>query len=251
MIYFNKKKIEQQVNALNWYHTIDLGRGIVTPGHYDLYKYLEHYHLPTKLKGKTALDIGAASGFFSFELEKRGAKVTATELPDWMAHDFGPNYQPDSTIEKLEQYLHEPFDLAKRVLHSKVELVKTNIYNISPDLLGMFDLVFCSSVLLHLTDPIKALWNIFSVTKTLAVICTAIDNISETEPFARFFGQNGGTTWWLPNRTCLETMVRTAGFESVDWLSTFQMDYRDGRSGHTCGVLHAWKTKEKILNINR
>jgi hypothetical protein len=40
----------------------------------------------------TVLDIGAASGFFSFEMERRGGLVIATDLPSMPDHDFGPVY---------------------------------------------------------------------------------------------------------------------------------------------------------------
>lgn len=241
-MFFNRKKIEEQVNSLEWYHTIDLGRGILTPGHYDHRQYLDNYGLPEDLKGKKVLDIGAASGFFSFEMEKRGAEVTATDLQSWMDHDFGPNYTPDRPIEELERYLHEPFDLAKRVLKSKVNKIEINIHDISSDRLGTFDLVFCSSVLLHITDPIKALWCIYNVTQDMAIIETSLYKDDSRESRALFYGHHGGTTWWLPNRACLESMVQNAGFDSFKWQSEFRLDYRDGRPGNDCGVIHAWKT---------
>src|SRR5262245_59022582 len=63
-----------------WYHCIDLGNGIVTDGDYDMTQYLAHYGFPDDLHGKRVLDVGRASGFFSFEFERRGADVTATEI---------------------------------------------------------------------------------------------------------------------------------------------------------------------------
>jgi len=86
------QRIQEQVDSLSWYHTLELGQGVVTPGIYDHRPFLPFYGLPCRLVGQTALDIGAASGFFTFEMERRGAKVTATDLPEWMAHDFGPHY---------------------------------------------------------------------------------------------------------------------------------------------------------------
>jgi tRNA (mo5U34)-methyltransferase len=74
-------EVKRLVKSLDWYHTIDLGQGIITPGSYDHRSYLQFYGLPEDLAGKTALDIGAGSGFFAFEMERRGAKVTATDLP--------------------------------------------------------------------------------------------------------------------------------------------------------------------------
>jgi len=168
------EKIKKEIDSLIWYHTLDLGEGLITPGIYDHRPYLKYYGIPEDLKGKRVLDIGAASGFFTFELERRGAQVVATELPSWLDHDVGPGYVPDRPLEVLEQYLHQPFLFAKKVLGSKAKLKKINIYELSPKKIGMFDLVFCGSLLLHLTDPIQALWRIASVTKEVAIIATAI-----------------------------------------------------------------------------
>ncbi len=188
------QEMERQVAALEWYHTIDLGNGIVTPGHYDHRPYLQYYGLPDDLTGKTALDIGTASGFFALEMERRGAVVIATDLPEWMSHDFGPVYQPDKTPEEGRLYLHEPFALARSVLGSKVEKRELNIYDLSPKTIGTFDLVFCGSLLLHLTDPVRALWRIRGVTRGLAIIATAICPLPTSEPLALFMGHHRGDT---------------------------------------------------------
>src|SRR5690349_11667558 len=106
------KDVAALISTVPWYHSIDMGDGIVTPGHYDHRPYLHYYGIPENLSGKKVIDIGAASGFFSFECERRGAQVTATDLPTWFEHDFGPNYRPDHTVESGQTYLHEPFDIA-------------------------------------------------------------------------------------------------------------------------------------------
>jgi tRNA (mo5U34)-methyltransferase len=228
------------VNSLEWYHTLDLGNGLLTPGHYDHRDYLKYFGIPDDLSGKRALDIGAASGYFSFEMEKRGAEVVAIDLPRWMGHDFGLHYKPDRTLKELESYLDEPFKLAKHVLGSKVKMRKLNIYEISPKKLGFFDLVFCGSLLLHLTDPIKALWRIRSVTRDMAIIATGIHKDENAKPLALFSGLSGGTTWWLPNKRCLEEMVASAGFKKWEIFSEFRMDFRDGGQGHHTCVIKAW-----------
>ena len=236
------KELKRQVASLVWYHSIDLGHDIVTPGYFDHRPFLDYYGLPKDLSGKTALDIGAASGFFSFDLEKRGAKVTATDLPAWMNHDFGPVYQPDKSPDEGRRYLHDPFALAKRVLGSQVEKREINIYDISPQTMGTFDLVFCGSVLLHLTDPIKALWQIASVTREMAIIATVIHQDVDSEPLALFMGHHKTASWWIPNRRCFEIMVQNAGFKSWEWVSEFRLDFRDGRPGLYHGVIRAWNT---------
>jgi tRNA (mo5U34)-methyltransferase len=232
------------IDSLTWYHTIDLGHSIVTPGIYDHRPYLHHYGLPDDLLGKSVLDIGAASGFFAFEFERRGAQVTATELPRWFDHDFGPNYRPDQTEETGQRYLHQPLEVAKAVLGSQITQKQLTIYDISPETVGMFDIVFCGSLLVHLTDPIKALWNIASVTREKTIIATVIMPDKEPRPLALMHGQMSGDSWWLPNRACLESLAACAGFVGIEWVSEFGLDFRDGSPGPYHGVLHAHKTTD-------
>lgn len=239
-------KIKRTINELPWYHTIDLGDGLVTPGIYDHRSYLHYYGFPTDLTDKRVLDVGAASGFFSFELERRGARVTALDLPRWMDHDFGPLYQFDNSLEEAEHYLHDPLEFAKSILDSSVEKHLLNLYDLSPKKVGTFDLVFCGSVLLHLTDPIKALWQIQSVTKGAAIIATALIDDHHQEPVARFVGHHDGMSWWFPNRACLERMVQAAGFAGWEWVSEFRLDYGDGRPGHNHGVIRAWNNRDEV-----
>jgi tRNA (mo5U34)-methyltransferase len=230
------------VQSVIWYHTIDLGNGLVTPGIYDHRPYLRCYRLPEQLYGKRVLDVGAASGFFSFELERRGAQVTATDLPTWLDHDFAPNYQFDLTPEEAQSYLHQPFEIAKTALGSQVQRQFINIYDITPKTTGMFDLVFCGSVLIHLTDPLKALWNIASVTQEKAIIATVISEIETDHPTATLLGHYRGDAWWAPTRRCLELMAVAAGFVGVEWIGEFTIDYRNGERGPYHGVIHAYKT---------
>lgn len=236
--------LEELVKSVEWYHTVDLGNGLVTPGFFDHRPYLSYYRIPDDLSGKTVLDIGAASGFFSFEFERRGAQVTATDLPKWFDHDFSPVYRADQTDQGAEVYLHEPFEIARKALGSKVSRKLINIYDISPETMGMFDIVFCGSVLLHLTDPIKALWNIASVTKDKAIIATVIAAEQADRPLAEFIGYKRGDVWWLPTRTTLELIAVSAGFTGIEWVSDFTLFPQNSPAGHYHGVLHAYKTSE-------
>jgi tRNA (mo5U34)-methyltransferase len=234
------RELEKKVNALVWYHTIDLGNGILTPGFYDHRPYLQYYGLPNDLGGKTVLDVGAASGFFSFELERRGAQVTAVDLPAWFDHDFGPCYQPDQTADSGLKYLREPFMLAKNVLNSQVSRIEKSVYDLDPETDGVYDLVFCGSLLLHLTDPMRALWQLKQMTRGLVIIAKAIHVDDGVDPFALFTGHHSGDIWWLPNRLCFERMLQSAGFAGWQWFSEFRLDYQDGRPGIYHAVVHAW-----------
>src|SRR6266705_694068 len=65
--------LKQRVDRIRWWHTIDLGGVVITPGASDNLKTLPKLGLPERLDGKAVLDIGAWDGFFSFEAERRGA----------------------------------------------------------------------------------------------------------------------------------------------------------------------------------
>src|SRR5262245_60846389 len=60
-----------------WYHAVDLGGGLVTPGDYDYRGQVGAFGLPADLSGKRVLDVGSATGFFAFEFERRGAEVVS------------------------------------------------------------------------------------------------------------------------------------------------------------------------------
>lgn len=222
-----------------WYHTIELAPGIVTPGRYDLRALLPLYGLPDDLRGKSALDVGTGSGFFAFELEARGAsRVVATELPDWHAIDKGGGEggrATDWTPGEWSRYLDEPFALACAARGSKVELVRTSVYDLTPEKVGgTFDVVLCASVLVHVSDPVRALAALRAVTRGVTIVATSIDPDPSPIPRAHFLGGPGALAWWAPNRACLELLIATAGYRRSEWISSFELTSVDGvfRSPH-------------------
>lgn len=64
---------QRRVDAVDyWYHCIDVGHGIVTPGQGGGTPWmLDRIGLPADLTGKRVLDIGAWDGFFTFAAEER------------------------------------------------------------------------------------------------------------------------------------------------------------------------------------
>ncbi len=70
-----------RVRELSWYHTLELGPGLVTEGWFDLRPYVGEYGLPERMDGMRVLDIGTWDGFWAFEMERRGADVAAIDLP--------------------------------------------------------------------------------------------------------------------------------------------------------------------------
>src|SRR5258708_15588644 len=65
-----------------WYHSIELPDGTVTDGLISIERLknrVAHMPIPADLHGKRVLDIGAWDGWFSFEMERRGADVVAVD----------------------------------------------------------------------------------------------------------------------------------------------------------------------------
>src|SRR5262245_51325353 len=142
------KSLEEQVAALNWWHKIDLGHGIVTPGPDPTPARLPELQIPHDLTGLSVLDIGAWDGFFSFEAERRGARrVLATDSFCWGQGGWGTK---------------AAFELARRALGSRVEDLDIDPLDLSPDRLGTFDLVLFIGVLYHMRHPLLALERVFS-----------------------------------------------------------------------------------------
>ena len=83
------------VAAQGWFHTIDLGGGLVTDGRDESPRKLGWIGLPSDLRGRSVLDVGAWDGFFSFECERRGAdRVVALDGPASNAPLSGATAEP-------------------------------------------------------------------------------------------------------------------------------------------------------------
>ncbi|MGH9335920.1 MAG: class I SAM-dependent methyltransferase, partial [Vicinamibacteria bacterium] len=138
-----EREIREKIATVrHWYHRIEVAPGITTPGINASGECLELLPLPKDCSGLRALDIGARDGFYSFELERRGADVVAIDYID-----------PNTT----------GFNVAKELLSSKVSCLVDNVYNLTRDRHGAFDVVLFLGTLYHLRDPLLALDRIWDV----------------------------------------------------------------------------------------
>lgn len=240
-------EIRRRVGGFYWYHTIDLGHGITTPGTYDLRPLLGHYGIPESLTGKSVLDVGPGHGFFCFEFERRGAaRVATAELPAWAQHDGSPvlkqQFDRRGIDREADPYLHGALAFAIAARGARIERLFHTVYELSPESVGTFDIVFCASVLLHLTDPLRALFAIRTVTREQAIICTGVDNAVHVRNQSRalFRGTPDGQSFWFPTMKCLEEMALAAGFTRVERVSTFRLKSTDGKFNTPHGTIRAF-----------
>ncbi len=235
-----RRDLQERVDGVPfWFHSIDLGHGVVTPGHKDpaeLGRELDAMALPD-LRGKSVLDIGGWDGFFAFEAERRGAArvgivdhyMWAMDSPGQQAYwrrcrDEGAAPRPYHETE----YWHPDelpgkrgFDLAHEALGSSVEPFVLDFMDCDLDVLGAWDVVLYLGVLYHMEDPLRALRRVASITRELAVVETEAVTIPafEHEAIWRFFPGaelNGDVSnWWAPNVAALEGALAAAGFAAT------------------------------------
>ena len=75
--------LQERVRQTPWFHSIDLGNGVVTPGGKPPAVHHKEYAAifdPVDVRARSVIDIGAWNGAYSFEAKRRGAaRVLATD----------------------------------------------------------------------------------------------------------------------------------------------------------------------------
>jgi tRNA (mo5U34)-methyltransferase len=215
------EQIRQRIGELGpWFHNQDLGGVKTAPDHflgdYPAVKWRSFAgSLPADLRGRSVLDIGCNGGFYSLEMKRRGADRVVG-------------------IDADERYLAQA-RFAAEVTGLDVEFRQLSVYDVAR--LGQkFDLVLFMGVLYHLRHPLLALDLIHEHAAGDLLVFQAmqrgseeVEALAEDYPFEEtdVFDHPGfprlhfiehryssdQTNWWVPNRACVEAMLRSSGFE--------------------------------------
>ncbi len=203
----------QTLDSSGWWHSFELPDGSVIHGANSVdgqKRRLSQFPIPDDLRGARVLDIGAWDGWFTFELERRGADVVAIDCWD------NPKFrQMHSTLRSRADY---------RVM---------DVYDLTPGNVGRFDIVIFMGVLYHLKHPLLALERVCALTTNLAAVDSFIlqkelrgGEDVPVRPMLEFYeGEEfGGQTdnWCAPNLPGLMALCRTAGFARVEHLRTLE-----------------------------
>jgi tRNA (mo5U34)-methyltransferase len=220
----NRAEIERRIAANHdWYHTLELAPGVLTPGIVDVRPVVWRVPIPPSLAGMRCLDVGTWDGFWAFEMERRGAhEVHAVDVPDPYRWDWPLRTRIRESYEGGKENLEaikrngNGFPIAREILGSAVQRHELTVYEISPERLGSFDLVFVGSILLHLRDPVGALERIRSVAAGPVVFNECIEyvltKLLPRTPMARLDAEDR-VWWWQPNLAALRSMIEQAGYE--------------------------------------
>jgi tRNA (mo5U34)-methyltransferase len=208
-----------------WFHNLHLPSGQETAPDHPLGDFPRikwralSSALPEDLGGWRVLDVGCNAGFYTFELARRGADVLG--------------------IDADEHYLRQARWAAEQLgLDRLVRFEQRQVY----DLAGLdrrFDLVLFMGVLYHLRHPLLALDLLAAKADRLLVLQTLTTSGEERAvrpppdlPFrARARLVDPGwpsmafverslagdpTNWWVPTRSCVEAMLRSAGLDVLE-----------------------------------
>jgi SAM-dependent methyltransferase len=230
-----------------WYHTIELAPGTVTPGYVDMRKAAAKM-LPDDLTGKRVLDIGTFDGFWAFEMERRGAVVTAIDL-EKIDDAQWPPHKRDELKREVDDYgveLGHGFRLASQVLGSNVNRVISNVYDVTPERIGgQVDLAFIGTLVLHLRDPVRALDQVRACLspgaelRLIEPISIALSLRAPRRPSAEFQTLTTPFNWWVPNLAGIDAWLRTARYERVRRLGFFRPGARPEMRQSYVGLAYA------------
>jgi tRNA (mo5U34)-methyltransferase len=217
---WQRDEIVKRIEDLGpWFHNMELCGIETAPDHflgdYPAFKWDRFRDaLPRDLRGMTVLDVGCNAGFYALEMKRRGADRVV-----------GIDHDP--------RYLRQA-GLAAEILGLDIELERMSVYDVA-DLGERFDLVLFMGVLYHLRHPLYALDLLREhVVGDTMVFQSMLRGDAELAPVAddypfdergifdrpghprmsfvehRYAGD--ASNWWIPNRACVEAMLRSAGF---------------------------------------
>ena len=220
----DRDALEGRIRELGpWFHNMTIGGVQTAPDHflgdYPALKWRRFAHaVPADLTGRTVLDIGCNAGFYSLEMKRRGAdRVIGI---DWD-----------------EAYLAQA-RFAADANGAEIEFRQMSVYDVAA--LGeQFDVVLFMGVLYHLRHPLLALDLLYEhvvgdlfVFQSMLRGSAEVTEVAPDYPFAEqavfddpafprmhfIEGKYSGdpTNWWVPNRSAMEAMLRSAGFVITD-----------------------------------
>lgn len=215
-----RSALVERVAKRQWYHTIELAPGVVTPGFFD-HRPIARKVLPSSLAGRRCLDVATFDGFWAVQMSERSAdEVIGVDLLNPREWDW-PAGSSEEAIAAVGSRMAEAdgFRIVTEALGREIERIDCSVYDLDPQRIGHFDLVFVGSLMLHVRDPVRALTAVRSVCRGELLLMDNIDPITSVthpwRPIATFDGA-GRPWWWRFNLAGLVRLVRSAGFELID-----------------------------------
>jgi tRNA (mo5U34)-methyltransferase len=261
-----RQELRDHLGRMSWYHAIDFGHGVVSPGMKPLEVIDREWRMFgfDDLSSSSLLDIGGVDGAYAFRAERAGASPVAvldhyvwSIDPDAYGRLYRRSVEAGTTPPAPhETDLWDPdrlpgrwrFDTARQLLGSRVQALAGDFMDCDLAAVGTWDIVLFLGVLYHMEDPLRALRRVFAVTRRQAIIETeAVVIPGHPEPLWRFFPHgelnHDRTNWWAPNLGALLGLVGAAGFGDAEILSGEPLDIAEasGEIRHYRAIVRAIK----------
>jgi len=227
------KKVDDLADCY-FYHTMELpGHGVIEGRDWDLRRGVDEYLGKVDFDGQRVLEIGPASGFLTFEMEKRGAEVVSVEVTAEHGWDFVP--YPAARLEEVfgprrivMQQLKNSYWFSHAAHNSKAKLYYGDVYNL-PATLGQFDIAVMGSVLLHCRDPLRIVEECGKIASLLIITDMFYPEL-ERAPICRLAPTPQNFlwhTWWHFSTQFFTQFLAVMGFTTSEPL--MHQQYHRGR----------------------
>lgn len=246
----SQEAIARIANEGTWYHSFSFPNGVEASGTYDYRSLVTKMAFPP-MEGATILDVGCSDGFFSyyFATTCEAKHVTGidsnpytgevgTQVLENRYEQYKKKYQRHHDWPLLsEEYKAlglrdgNKFNFIKHVYRvGNMDFAHGSIYNLA--VFPKADVVFCGSLLEHLKDPITAIENLYSRTRSLCIIdvSSVIDTfgLKSKPPLLRYTA--GGGSFFHFSVKAVALMMESCGFRDVSMLSSYRLLHqRTGR----------------------
>jgi tRNA (mo5U34)-methyltransferase len=166
--------------------------------------------LPANLQGVSILDVGAYEGFYSIQMEQRGALVTANDHFVW-------NWPGDNSRSNLE--------LAMEITSSKISILEADLDSLP---IRKHDVTLFLGVLYHLEDQIGALRRIRETATSVIVLETLVDNLHANGASLKYYPgmslNNDSSNQFGPNLDALAGLIKAAGFRNYEFKGIWELN---------------------------
>jgi O-methyltransferase len=212
----------------NFYHTTDIPGIGVAEGQWDLRDGFNEYLGEFDFSGTRVLEIGPATGFLTFEIEKTARDIVAVELPMdrsfWNSVPYeklGLSRGRSDEWTDVEKQFHEHigrirngFWLCHKQFNSNASVYHGSSENL-PESLGEFDVVLLASVLLHTRSPVAILESCARLVSGSVIITEIFDESLGEGPVCSLVptvGNKAWDTWWRFTPRFFTQFLEVLGF---------------------------------------
>ena len=209
-----------------FYQTFDWPNGQVVQGRWDYRANAGALLGNLDMAGKTVLEIGPASGFFTVELEKRGAsQVICIDTSDDEPWEAVPRRDVDfqQFLEERKRgqlWLRRGWWLTQKVFGGNAKMAYTGV-GVLPKLIGHvnFDVCLISCVLQHFRSPLDVLFNVSDLAREVIVTEPYLPRLEKpgTAEFRPAPGNKIVDSWWKLSSKIISNVMTMRGYEQVSF----------------------------------